>query len=238
MPREFIAEMPHADFSAVAHLDKDVRLTFLRKTYAHLFIALLAYMGLVYQFLLSPTLQKLSITMLSGTNFIITLFLFIGVSYVAERWARSSTSKELQYLGLTLYVVLMAFISMPLILFALLKSGPQVIMLAGITTLGIFGALTLITFISQKDFSFLGSLLNMGYLLALALIVISFFAHFTLGVVFMGFMVALLMGSILYETSNMLYYYHPDQYVAAALSLFASVVLLFWYVLRLFLSRE
>jgi FtsH-binding integral membrane protein len=32
--------------------------------------------------------------------------------------------------------------------------------------------------------------------------------------------------------------YRTDQHVAASLALFASVVLLFWYVLRLFMGRR
>jgi FtsH-binding integral membrane protein len=35
-----------------------------------------------------------------------------------------------------------------------------------------------------------------------------------------------------------LHHYRTDQYVAAALALFASVALLFWYVLQLFMNRD
>ena len=48
-------------------------------------------------------------------------------------------------------------------------------------------------------------------------------------------MIALACGYILYDTSNVLHHYHTSQYVAASLALFASVVLLFWYVLRIML---
>ncbi len=41
---------------------------------------------------------------------------------------------------------------------------------------------------------------------------------------------------ILYYTSNILQVYRTDQYVAAALALFASVALLFWYILRIFMA--
>ncbi|MEM7034525.1 MAG: permease, partial [Chloroflexota bacterium] len=37
-------------------------------------------------------------------------------------------------------------------------------------------------------------------------------------------------------TSNVLHHYRPDQHVAAALSLFASVALLLWYVIQFLLS--
>ena len=45
-------------------------------------------------------------------------------------------------------------------------------------------------------------------------------------------------GVILYDTSNVLHHFPEDRYVAAALQLFAGIALMFWYVLRLFLSRE
>ena len=45
-------------------------------------------------------------------------------------------------------------------------------------------------------------------------------------------------GAILYDTSNVLHEYPEDRHVAASLQLFASVMLLLWYVIRLFLSRR
>jgi FtsH-binding integral membrane protein len=51
-------------------------------------------------------------------------------------------------------------------------------------------------------------------------------------------MVLVASGYILYHTSNVMHHYHTDQYVAASLALFASVALLFWYVLRLFMASR
>ena len=45
-------------------------------------------------------------------------------------------------------------------------------------------------------------------------------------------------GYILYYTSNILHQYRTDQYVAAALALFASVALLFWYVIQIFMASR
>ena len=56
---------------------------------------------------------------------------------------------------------------------------------------------------------------------------------FNLGLLFSGAMVLLASISILYSTSNIIHHYGTEQYVAAALGLFASVALLFWYVLRI-----
>jgi FtsH-binding integral membrane protein len=40
----------------------------------------------------------------------------------------------------------------------------------------------------------------------------------------------------MYDTSNVLHHYRTDQYVAASLALFASVAMLFFYVLRLVMA--
>ena len=61
---------------------------------------------------------------------------------------------------------------------------------------------------------------------------------FTLGNVFAFLMVAFAGTAILYQTSNVLHRFRTDQHVAAALVLFASVALLFWYILRIFFSRR
>jgi FtsH-binding integral membrane protein len=53
---------------------------------------------------------------------------------------------------------------------------------------------------------------------------------------FSAAMIVLACGYILYDTSNVLHHYRTDQYVAAAVALFASVALLFWYVLRIMMA--
>jgi FtsH-binding integral membrane protein len=61
---------------------------------------------------------------------------------------------------------------------------------------------------------------------------------FHLGTWFSVAMVGLAGAAILYDTSNILHHYPDDRYVGAALELFASVALMFWYVLRIFISRD
>jgi len=63
-----------------------------------------------------------------------------------------------------------------------------------------------------------------------------FFGGFNLGVWFSGAMVGLASGYILYDTSNVMHHYRTDQHVAASLALFASVALLFWYILQLLMQ--
>ena len=109
---------------------------------------------------------------------------------------------------------------------------------AGIMTLFLFSGLTAVVFITGKDFSFLRSAIAIGGMIALGLIVVSVIFGFNLGVIFSAAMVLLAGASILYQTSKILDGYHQDQYVAASLGLFASLMLLFWYVLQIFMSGE
>jgi FtsH-binding integral membrane protein len=106
---------------------------------------------------------------------------------------------------------------------------------AAIITGLLFAGLTYTAFSTGKDFSFLGGFLRIGGFIALGVIIASIIFGFQLGILFSGAMILFAAGAILYDTSNIIHHYHPEQYVAAALSLFASVALLFWYVIQFLL---
>ena len=161
------------------------------------------------------------------------------VTWLANSWAASDASKGLQYLGLVLYIIAEAIIFTPLLFVAAYAtSDPYVIEKAGIVTLGLFLGITATVFLTRTDFSFLGPILAIGGFAALGFIVASAIFGFTLGNVFAFVMVAFAGTAILYQTSNVLHRFRTDQHVAAALVLFASVALLFWYILRIFSSRR
>ena len=101
-----------------------------------------------------------------------------------------------------------------------------------------FAGLTGIAFWTRKDFSFLGGILRWAFILAIVAIVAGVLFGFQLGTWFSVAMVGLAGAAILYDTSNVLHHFPEDRYVAAALQLFASVALMFWYVLRLFIAAR
>jgi len=115
---------------------------------------------------------------------------------------------------------------------------PQIITSAAVATLGLFALLTVVVFLTRKDFSFLRTILYFGGIAAMGLIVMAILFQFSLGPIFTYAMIALACGYILYHTSNVMLHYRIGQHVAAALAMFASVALLFWYILQLFLSRR
>ena len=86
---------------------------------------------------------------------------------------------------------------------------------------------------TRVDLAGWGKYLALAGMAGMGLIVASIVMGFSFGLAGCIVFVALACGYILYDTSNVLHHYHTSQYVAASLALFSSVVLLFWYVLRL-----
>jgi FtsH-binding integral membrane protein len=225
-------------FSA-AQASVEDRAGFIVRTYLHLVGAIFAFVFLEAGLFLSGLAQSISQTifMTGRMGWILVLVAFIGVSWIADRWARSDAGPAMQYAGLGLYVVAEAVIFMPLLWIAG-QLDPGAIPTAGLVTLVLFGGLTGIVFLTRKDFSFLRGILGVAALGALGVIIASAIFGFSLGVLFSGAMVVLAGGYILYYTSNVLHHYRTNQHVAAALALFSAVALLFWYVLRIFLAAR
>lgn len=226
--------------TVVAEAPDEVRSAFIRRTYAHLAGAVLVFAALEWVLLvpLKATSERLIFAML-GTRYswLLVLGAFMLVGWVAEKWAKTATSPAKQYAGLGLYVVAESILFLPLLYAAAFLTGdPNLIPTAGIMTLGMFAGLTAIVFVTRSDFSWMRSILVIAGMVAMGLIVCSILFGFELGTIFSGAMIALASGYILYYTSNVLHHYRPEQHVAAALTLFAAVALLFWYILRLLMQ--
>ena len=211
---------------------ESARAAFIRRTYGHLAAAILAFVAIEAVILQLPGIDRIIMAMTGGYMWLLVLVAFMGVGTLANYWAQSDSSRELQYAGLALYTIAEAVIFLPL-LFVASRYFPNAIPTAGILTLGIFGGLTLTVFITRKDFSYLQPILTIGSLLALGFIIAGIIFGFTLGLFFCLGMVALISGYILFYTSAVLHHYRTDQYVAASLALFASIATLFWYILQI-----
>jgi len=221
---------------AVNELDSQARGTFVSRTYGHLFGAVSAFI-LIEVFFFKTCLAPMIAHTLLGVSWLLVLGGFVVVSWLASRTAHLATSKAAQYIALACFVVAESLIFVPLLYIAD-KVAPGAITSAATVTFLAFAALTAVVFLTGKDFSFLRTLLFWGGIVAVALIVAGVVFGFHLGTYFSVAMVAFAGAAILYDTSNILHHYPEDRYVAAALELFASVALLLWYVLRLFMSRR
>ena len=215
----------------------DERAGFIAKTYLYLTGAIFALATIETVLLSIPGIEQLIAPMIAtGFSWVIVMILFIVVSQIADSWARNATSSGMQHAGLALFVCAQSIILLPLLYLA--QGIPGAIPSAIAATLGLFGILTVIVFLTRQDFSFLRVFLIFGGFAALGFIAVSILTGFALGPIFIYAMIAFACCYILYDTSNILHHYRIGQHVAASLALFASVALLFWYILQLFMSRN
>ena len=215
------------------------RTEFYKKTYSHVALGVLVFIFIEYLFLSIPFITNLAMSLIQGRMWFIMLGGFMFVTYFAEKMAINSHERSKQYIGYGLYIAAEAFIFIPMIYIALqMTGGGDMIKQAAVLTLSLFGGLSAIVIITKKDFSFMKSALTVGSFIALGLIGAGLLFGFNLGLWFSVGMVVLAAGSILYQTSNLVHKYSTDQYVAAALGLFASLMLMFWYILRILMSRD
>lgn len=226
-------------YGSAAQASVEDRAGFIVRTYLHLVGAIFAFVFLeaAYFALGVPQMFFEVLAQFGNLAWLAVMGAFIGVSYLADWWARSGSSPVMQYAGLGLYVVAESVIFMPLLFLAVLID-PSAIPTAGLVTLVLFGGLTGFVFLTRRDFSWMRGVLAVAALGSLATIVCAIVFGFQLGVWFSGAMIIVAGCYILYYTSNVMLRYRTDQHVAAALALFSSVALLFWYVLRIFLSSS
>ena len=220
----------------VIELDDQSRGRFIARTYNHLFAAICAFtlieIGL-FKFGVADSITSAMI----GHSWLWVLGGFMVLSWFARSVVHTATAKAAQYAALAAYVIGQALIFVPLLWIAD-RYAPGAIASAAIITFIAFTALTLIVFLTRKDFSFLRGILMWGGIIAMVTVIGGVIFGFQLGTFFSVAMVGLAGAAILYDTSNVLHHYPEDRYVAASLELFASVALMLWYVLKLLMSRR
>lgn len=215
----------------------DQRIQFLRKTYTHLAGAVGLFV-LCSWFLYESGVSVTIFQMLASSPYIwlIILGAFSLVGYMAQAMARADRPLGTQYLGLLLYTGAEALIFSPLLIAT--RFYPGVLVDAAVLTIAVFTGLTAYVLLYNKDFSYLGGILSIAGFVALGIIVVGVLFGFTLGIWFSALMVVFAAGATLFSTSKVLKYYRADQYVGAALELFAAIALMFWYVLQVLMQLQ
>lgn len=208
------------------------RLAFLRKVYIHVFGAILLMVGII--FCLFQTGANMALLQMMAGSWWISLFVFMGVSWIAQKLAFSGASTATQYVGLGLYSGVQALITTPILTFAM-RFNPDLIGQAAFATVLLTGGLTLFVLVSKKDFSFLGGALWVAGLSLFALSLGACFFGFSLGLGLSVGIIALMCGYILYETSMIMNHLPTSAHVAGALMIFGSIATLFREILYLLL---
>lgn len=164
-------------------------------------------------------------------GFLITLVGYFGLLFLTQYlrnsvWGLVSIFALTGFMGLTLGPIISAYLSLP--------NGGQIVTNAlggtAITFLGLSGyALT-----TRKDFSFLGSFLFVGILVAfLAGLAAIFFEMPALSLAVSAMFVLLMSGLILYQTSSIIHGGETN-YIMATITLYVSIYNLFTSLLHLF----
>lgn len=224
----------------VSALSAERRAAFLIRTYGHLISAIFAFVALEVAFFSiqdGALAESLSASLLEGRRWLMVLIAFSFAGTFASNFAHKSSSRPTQYAALAAYVVIEAVIFVPM-LFLANEFAPGAITSAGYTTVIGFAALSAIVFVTRKDFSFMKGAIMWLSIGAFGLIAVAIIFGINLGTWFSIAMVALAGMMILYTTSKVMRDYPEDRYVAASLALFSSIALMFWYILRLFMSRD
>ena len=223
-------------YAPVSELSAEARSNFIWRTYGHVAAAILLFAG-IETYLFSTGIALPMAQSMLQMNWLVILGGLMVVSWIATHVAHSAQSKPLQYVALVGVVVAQAIIFVPMLAIAMAKAPGMIESAVGVTLLGT-GGLTAVALITRKDFSFLRGMLVWGGILALVAIVGAVLFGFELGTWFSVAMIGFAGAAVLYDTSNIIHHYPEDRYVGAALALFASIALMFWYVLRLLMSRD
>ena len=218
---------------SVAQASPNDRAKFIQNTYTHLAGAIVAF--IVVEFILFQTGIAQVLTGFIYQNRFGWLMILGGFSllgWLSRSLVAEADNVNKQYAGLAAYIVGEALIFAPILyIAAAYTNDSNLIATAAILTLMMFAGITTVAFTSGKDFSFLGNFLRIGGFIALGLIICSVLFGFTLGLIFSAVMIVFASAAILYTTSNIIHRYATHQHVAASLELFASVALLFYYIL-------
>jgi hypothetical protein len=224
----------------VSSLSEIERVAFYKKTYAHVAGGVLVFVLFEYLLLQSDTIVEFMLSMTEGYKWLLMLGGFMLATNYAEGMAMKTSDKNMQYLAYSIYIFFEALIFVPMIYIAAyyMESGPEILNQAAIVTIALFTGLSAVVLLSKKDFSFLKTGLTIGFFIAIGLIIAGTIFGFNLGLWFSVAMCLLAGGCILYQTSNLVNKYGVEDYIPASLGLFASLMLLFWYILRIFMSRD
>ncbi len=224
---------------SVAQASVDERAKFIQRTYTHLAGAIGAFVVVEFIFF-QIGIARIIAEFVFSTR--LAWFAILGgislLGWFSREMISQNDDQETQYKALGLYIIGKAIIFAPILYVAAEFSDPNLIPTAAILTLLLFAGLTTVAFTTRQDFSFLGSILKIAGFIAFGLIICSLIFGFSLGIWFAAGMIIFASAAILHDTSKVIHKYQTHQYVAASLSLFSSVMLLFYYVVRILLKTQ
>jgi FtsH-binding integral membrane protein len=225
---------PYALNSAIpaAQAAVEERAGFLKRTYTWLLGGIVVWCVTMYAVGEVEALQPLAFTI--AGNWILSIVLLMAGGFAVRVTATKQLIGPIVY---ALYAVFFGLLVGPFVMMAE-QMDPNIVAEASLTTGLVFIGLTAYVFISGKDFSFLGGFLTIAFWGILVTLICGLIFGFSLGIG-MSIVIALLYcGYILYDTGQILHHYPTNMHIAAAATLFSNVVLLFYHILLMFMSRD
>jgi len=232
MPSDFYSSIPQGRFT-VDVAPVDVRMNFIRKVYSLFLLSLLTTAGTTV-----VILNNAAASQAAARYGFVWLILYLVLAFGANAIARQG--EVFGYILLALFSVITGIFFGPLIRAYVEMGGIDLVYQALGLTVAMFGGLTGYVFLTKKDFSFLAGGLYMMLFLLIGVGILSIFVPFSAGASFLFSLVGAIVfcGFVLYDTSNIMHRYQPEQFAVATLMIYLDFINLFLYILRLLSSRR
>jgi FtsH-binding integral membrane protein len=217
----------------VVDLDAEYKLEFYKKVYIHL-ATYICIFALLSKLLFDLGFGYAFLEILGESRFF--WLAIIGGFWISSRISDHFSRKlipNLSYLGPSIAIVAEAIIFAPLFAYAD-YSHEGVIENAVFASILIISSLIIAVHVLKTNFEPLGLFLKIGSVIAIGFIIASVIFDFNLGLAFSWVMLALATGYILYDTSQIIKVYRPDEYILASTRLLGSALFFFYYALRIF----
>src|ERR1017187_7581267 len=114
------------------------------------------------------------------------------------------------------------------------QHNPGIASQAGLLTFTAFGALTMYSFLSRRDFSAWGSFLFVGLIVLIVTSILNMFIGSAAGYTWIaGIGVLIFSGLLVFDTWRLRNVFGPDDYVLAAVSIYLDLLNMFLFILSL-----
>jgi FtsH-binding integral membrane protein len=206
------------------------RATLVRRTYALVFVGVLATIASATFALSQPALMQAVAAhpWISLACFVAPLF---GAMMVQKTFPAN--------IGFVLLFTVVAGVYISPILYVYGRTQPGLITQAATLTIGAFGTLTAYAFISRRDFSAWGSFFMVGLWVLIGTSLLNlFFRNPAMDLWLAGVTVLVFSGLLVFDTWRIRNVYGPDEYVPAAVQIYLDLLNLFLGILRVLGGRR
>jgi FtsH-binding integral membrane protein len=221
--------------------DEETRSSFMVRVYQHVGLAFVAFIA-IELVLFALGINDMLYNLVSGNRGgMIWLGLILGASFLGNflnGMTMPGNPVNTQYMALFGFAGVEALLFAPLLTIAYGTGSGNAVWQAAIVTAVAFAALTTIGITTSKDLSFMRPALMFMGVIAMIAIGGAILFNFALGTWFSLAMIAFMGLVIVYKSQQIVRQYPVDAHVAAAASLFGAVMTMFFYIVRIFISRD